>query len=212
MLILALAFVPVALLFLASMPPLRSSFIDRYLIPSTLAIPLFIAVTLALSGKVLKPRRQKILGGLVVVAMISGIYNVYQLGNFNKTLHTSNNTRQIIEALAAKAGDGQPIIADSPWLFYEAVFYSTDNHPVYFIDANTEYKYGSLNMLRENDQHKIKDLDAFTKAHPTVWYLGRPGYNNLTPPKGSWIQLNQVEVNDSMNNQPSYKAIQYLAN
>jgi len=211
-LVFVVAFAPVALLFLASMPPLRPSFIDRYLIPSALAIPLFVAITLVLSGKWLKPGWQKAVGGLVVIAMLFGVYNVYQLGNFNKTLHTTNNTRQTIEVIAAKASDGQPIIADSPWLFYEAVFYSTDKHPVYFINANTEYKFGSLNMLRDNDQHKIKDLDAFTRENPVVWYLGRPGGNNLTPPKDTWIQLNQVEVNDSMSNKPSYKAIQYLVN
>lgn len=212
LLILALACVPITLLFIASMPPLRSSFIDRYLIPSSLAIPLFIAITLALSSRWLKPIWQRALISLTVIAMVFGVSNVYQLGNYNKTLHSSNNTRQTVEALIAKASDGQPIIADSPWLFYEAVFYSTDNHPVYFIDANTEYRFGSLNMLRDNDQHKIKDLDAFTKAHPVVWYLGRPGSNTLTPPKDTWIQLNQVSVNDSKSNLPSYKAIQYLAN
>lgn len=211
-LIFALAFVPVILLFLASMPPLRSSFVDRYLIPSTLAIPLFAAVTLTLSTKTLKLAWRKAIGGLIVIAMVFGIYNVYQLGNFNKTLHTTNNTRQAIEAITAKASDGQPIIADSPWLFYEAVFYSTDNHPVYFIDANTEYRYGSLNMLRDNDQHKIKDLTAFTKEHPVVWYLGRPGNSTLSAPQDTWIQLNQVQVNDSKSNKPSYKAVQYLTN
>lgn len=211
-LILTLAFVPVVLLFLASMPPLRSSFVDRYLIPSALAIPLFTAVTLTLSAKILKPVWQKTIGGLIVIAMVFGIYNVYHLGNFNKTLHTTNNTRQIIESITAKASDGQPIIADSPWLYYEAAFYSTDKHPVYFIDANTEYKYGSLNMLRDSDQHKIKDLNAFARDNPVVWYLGRPGVNSLTAPKDTWIQLNHVEVSDSVSHQPSYKAVQYLAN
>lgn len=211
-LVLVTAFAPVALLFLASMPPLRSSFIDRYLIPSSLAIPLFVAITLILGGKWLKSAWQKVAGSLIVIAMLFGIYNVYQLGNFNKTLHTTNNTRQTIEAIETKASDGQPIIADSPWLFYEAVFYSTDKHPVYFIDANTEYKFGSLNMLHDNDQHKIKNLDAFTRENPVVWYLGRPGSDNFTAPKDTWIQLNQVKVNDSISNQPLYKAIQYLAN
>lgn len=210
-LIFSLAFVPVVILFLASMPPLRSSFVDRYLIPSTLAIGLFMAVTLALSSKYYKSVHLKVVGGLLIIAMVFGISNVYGMGNYNKTLHSSNNTRQAIEAIAAKAGEGQPIIADSPWLFYEAAFYSSEMHPVYFIDANTEYKYGSLNMLRENDQNKIKDLDAFVKENPIVWYLGRPGTNSLTAPKDTWLELNQVEVNDSKSNQPSYKAIQYLA-
>jgi uncharacterized membrane protein len=208
-LLFSIAFAPIVLLFVLSMPPLRSSFVDRYLIPSTVGISLFIGVTLALSGKLLKPKWRLVATLVIAGAMVFGITNVYHLGNYNKTLHTSNNTRQIIEALTAEGQDGQPIIADSPWLFYEAVFYSTPQHPVYFIDASIDYKFGSLNMLRDNDQHKIKDLSAFTRQHPIVWYLGRPGGNTLNPPSGMWSQLRAVSVNDSINNVPSYKAIEY---
>ena len=212
MLIFTLAFVPIILLFILSMPPVRSTFIDRYLVPASLGISLFIGVTLALSSNIVKPLQRKWLIVLIGGAMIFGIYNVYQLGNYNKTLRNSNNTHQIIEAATAKAKDGEPIIADSPWLFYEAVFYSTANHPVYFIDANTEYKFGSLNMLRDNDQFKIKDLAAFTREHPVVWYLGRPKDNNLTAPDSTWKQQTDVRVNDSVNGRPSYEAIQYKTN
>lgn len=212
MLVFALAFVPAVLLFILSMPPVRPSFIDRYLVPATVGISLFIGVTLALSDKVLKPIWQKGLVVLVAGAMVFGVYNVYQLGNYNKTLHNSNNTRQLIEAITAKAKDREPIIADSVWLFYEAVFYSTQNHPVYFIDANTEYKFGSLNMLRDNDAHKIKDLAAFAREHPVVWYAGRPESNPLNAPDSRWKQLTEVRVNDSVSNKPSYEAIEYRTN
>jgi hypothetical protein len=211
-LIIALAFVPVALLFILSMPPFRSSFVDRYLVPSTVGISLFIGVTLALGRGVLHPGVRRFTVVLVSGAMIVGMLNVYSLGNYNKTLHSSNNTRQVIDEIASHGREGEPIIADSPWLFYEAVFYSTSRHPVYFIDASTDYKYGSLDMLRKNDQHKIKDLPMFTGEHTTLWYLGRPGDNPLSPPVSTWRQLQQVTVNDSVSGKPSYKAVQYQAN
>jgi mannosyltransferase len=212
MLVFAMAFVPMILLFVASMPPLRSSFIDRYLIPSTLGISLFIGVTFALSTTYIKKKWLQAAGLLTIGAMIFGMYNVTQLGNYNKTLHSSNNTRQIIEALSQKAKDEEPIIADSPWLFYEAAFYSTANHHVYFIDAKTDYKYGSLNMLRLNEQNKIRDLSTFAKEHPVIWYLGRPGANEVTSPDAAWSELQKVRVDDSVNHQPSYEAVQYQAN
>jgi mannosyltransferase len=213
-LIFAIAFVPMLLLFILSMPPLRSSFVDRYLVASTLGISLFIGTTLALSDKLLRPKLHLAVIITVAGAMLFGISNVYQLGNYNKTLHTSNNTRQTIEAITANAKSGEPIIADSPWLFYEAVFYSTDAHPVYFLDSSTDYKFGSLDMLQYNDQHKIKDLTAFTRQHPMVWYLGRPGNGGFGAPTGArnWMALQSVEVNDSVSNQPSYKAIEFQVN
>ncbi len=210
MLIFTVAFVPMLLLFLLSMPPLRSSFTDRYLVTSTVGISLFIGVTLALSGKVIRPRWQKGITFLIAGAMIIGIGNVYYLGNYNKTLQHSNNTRQIVEAITAEANE--PIVADSPWLFYEAVFYSTPTHPVYFLNSSTDYKYGSLDMLEYNDQFKIKDIKVFSKNHKTVWYVGRPGHNELTPPHAAWKQLQKVEVHDSVSGQPSYKAVQYKTN
>ncbi len=209
LLIAAIAFIPMILIFLASMPPLRPSFIDRYLIPSTIATALFIGITIALSRGYV---RKKWLVGLTVAmvgAMVFGQYNVTELGNYNKTLHHSNNTRQMIEAITQRADKGEPIVADTPWLFYEAIFYSTPDHPVYFIDASTRYEYGSLDMLRENDQFKIKDLDAFAQEHPVVWYLGRPESNDLKSPGAGWRARLQVMVNDSVSGGPSYKAIQY---
>jgi len=208
LLVAALTFMPMVFLVILSLPPARSTFIDRYLIPAMVGVSLFIGVTLALSDR-LKPLHRNGLVVLVAGVMIFGITNVYQLGNYNKTLHSSNNTRQTIEAITARSTGNEPVITDSPWLFYEAVFYSTSRHEVYFIDANVDYKYGSLNMLRYNDQHKIKDLAAFKKSHPTLWYMGRPGTGGFGAPEQGWKPLQEVDISDSISGQPAYKAIQY---
>lgn len=208
-LILAMAFVPIVLLVLLSMPPLRSSFVDRYLITSTFGFAVFIGVTLMYGLKKVNIKMQ-IVVILTIVAMMSlGIANVYHFGNYNKTTNMSNNTRQIIEKIVEKAGDGQPIIAESPWIFYEAVFYSTDNHTVYFLNDKTEYRYGSLDVLEYNDRFKIMDIGSFTQTHPTVWYVGRPGDGEMKAPYSNWRALQQVTVQDSINGTAAYRAVQY---
>lgn len=143
--------------------------------------------------------------------MIIGIANVYHLGNYNKNTFDSNQTRQIVQATVSKSKDGQPIIAATPWLFYEVVFYNSSNHPVYFLDV-TDYKYGSLDMLKYNDQHKIKDISIFAKQNPIIWYIGWIGKGDLKAPYSNWKEIKSVTINDLVSGKPEYKAIQYKIN
>lgn len=211
-LIAAIAFVPALLLFLASMPPLRSSFVERYLVPSALGIAIFIGTTLTLGINIIRPKLRIIAIAMMAGLMMVGIANVWYLGNYSKTSNASTNTRQIIGAIIEKSNDYQPIIADSPWLFYEADFYATDKHPIYFIDAQTAYLYGSLDMLKYNDQHKIMDINKFTLEHPIVWYVGLPRGAEFKVPYSNWQSIQEVSVSDSINGKPAYVAIQYKIN
>lgn len=204
-----LAAAPVLLLFLSSMPPLRSSFVDRYLISSVIGIAIFMGVTLGLGLKFMGSKL-RILAIIVMTGfMILGVTNVWHFGNYSKTSDASNNTREIVKAAMDNSKDNEPIIADSPWIFYEAVFYATDKHPVYFIDADTQYQYGSLDMLKYNDQHKIKDIASFTRQNPVVWYIGLPRGADFKAPYPNWKILQKEYVNDSINGKPAYEAIRY---
>lgn len=207
-LIMTLAFVPMILLFLLSMPPLRSSFIDRYLIASTLGIALFIGVTLSFGIKYLRPKIIALLATVVVVMMGVGTANVWSFGNYNKNSHASNGTRQIIEAVHDKSIGDEKIIAATPWLFYEAVYYETTDHPVLYLDEK-EYLFGSLVMLKENDMYKIKDVEKFEKENDTFWYVGYSTEGVLNAPYPGWQAIQEVVVNDSVSGGPAYKAIQY---
>jgi len=208
-LIITIAFVPMLILFMLSMPPLRSVFIDRYLITSTLGIALFIGATLAFGIKFLSSKWQIAMTILIAGLMVIGITNVYYYGNYNKNSHTSSGARQIVEAAVAKSSDHQPIVAATPWMFYEATFYSTSSHPIYYI-APTSYPYGSLDMLKYNNQHKIKDVTAFTQQNPVVWYIGYiGGGGKLNSPNSSWIPIQKLSINDLVNGTPEYEAIQY---
>lgn len=209
MLIASLAFVPPLLLFLTSLPPLRPSFVERYLVPAIVALSIFLAVVL-ISGTRSWRVGWRIIPVIAVVGMmIVGITNVYKYGNYNKNSGTHIMTREAIEAARSASSKGMPIVTDSPWIFYEAAPYSTAEYPIYFIDKNTQYIFGSLDMLKENDQHKIKDMTAFAKEHPTIWYLGSTTNEDVAPYEASWKKIQTVKTFDSIDNTSLYKATEY---
>jgi hypothetical protein len=212
LLILTLAVVPVLLLAIMSLPPLRSSFVERYLLPSIIGFSLFAGITLALGMAKLRLIWQFITVSIIVICMVFGVSNVYHFGNYNKNSETKVLSGDIVKEIQKRSKPNEPIITSSPWVFYEAVFYDTANHPVYFIDANTQYLYGSLDMLKYSDDHKIKDLSAFTKEHPVVWYMGYTSDATITPPNDSWHLLQSFSIKNTIDYKDQYKAAEFQIN
>jgi len=208
LLLFCLAAVPPILLFIVSLPPLTSSFVERYLLPAATASAFFVGVTLVYGLRKAKIWKQISVYIVVVAMLVFGISQVYYYGNYNKNSRTDIKTQQLLEQVIKRAAPGEPIIAATPWVFYEATFYNTSEHPIYFIDAYTNYDYGSLDMLELNDDHKINDLGAFTKAHPKVWYIGY-FEGEITPPENNWKQLDTTSITSTIDGKTVYKAAEY---
>lgn len=214
LLLASLAFMPPILLFVASMPPLKSSFVERYLIPAIASLMLLLAVVIV---KMLRTRSKWLAVALIVLLVGSfaiGIDKVYYYGNYNKNSGTSIRTKELIAAMTAKSQPGEPFIATDVWVFYEAIFYATKDHPVYFLDQTTEYKYGSTDMLEQNDQFKIKDLNEFARNHPVLWYFGYHGDTPITAPSiaQDWEQIDSVAAYDPINGTSPYKGVEFRTN
>ncbi len=212
LLIIAIAFTPLFILFAASTFPIQSSFVERYFIPSTAAFAMFAGITLSLGIKKLRPIWRTSAIALVVVSMLFGVMNVYHYGNYNKNSSTKVMTREVVKAIQAKAKPGEPIISATPWVFYEAVFYNTTSNPMYYINAQTDYKYGSLDMLKDSPQFQIKDLAAFSKEHSTVWYIGFSTDKPLSSPSKNWKEIQNFAIYDPVDNKPSYRASEFQTN
>lgn len=208
-LIASLAWVPPVLLMLASMPPLKSSFVERYLVPAIIALVAYLGIILVVGTRKWKPLFRVLPVLLIVSMMIFGITNVFKYGNFNKNTNYHILTRQVVENIHLKAEPGQPIVSQSPWVFYEAHPYATDSHPVYFLEENSRDDIGSLAMLQDRDQYKIKDLERFTNDNPIVWYIGQSKESALNPPRGNWTRLQDIEVKDEITGNTIYRASQF---
>lgn len=209
-LILYIGVVPIMLLVISSLPPLQPSFVERYLLPSFMALAISAAIAISVCPQKAKLRIGLVL--LITILMILGIRNVEYYGNYNKNSGTAVDTKTLVQEVQSAAADGEPIIASTPWIYYEAVFYDTPENPVYFIDAQTEYNFGSLEMLKNSDFHKILDLEQFSDQHDTVWYIGRPDGAEMESPDNSWQEVQVIDLDDRMTGQPSYRAVQYKTN
>jgi uncharacterized membrane protein len=208
LLLLCLAAVPPILLFIVSLPPLTSSFVERYVLPSAAASAFFMGVTLIYGLVGVKIWKQLVVYVIILVMLVFGISQMYYYGNYNKNSRTDIQTKQVVKQAIAKSTPGEPIIIATPWVFYEAIFYNSTEHPIYFIGAQTDYQYGSLDMLKYSDDHKIKDLSAFTKEHPVVWYIGNFS-GDVTPPVSSWKQIDTTSVTSHIDGKTVYKGAEY---
>ena len=160
--IFSMVVLPPALLFLLSLPPLSSLFVDRYILYSAGFIWLLAGIILALS-----PRR-KLLPAFCTIAMLGcaliGIINV-------ESREPRGYVKEIYEDVAAVAKDGEAILAADEWIYYDAAFYSTDKHPVYMLGDVTDYQYGSLEPIRTYKYNVPDNYDDFIKDHQTFWYI-----------------------------------------
>jgi len=210
-LLLCLAAVPPIALYIASLPPLTPSFVERYLLPAAVASALFVGVTLAYGLKQVVAWKQFALFVLIGGMLVFGLTNMYHYGNYNKNSKTGIETHTVVKQAIEKSEPGVPIIANTPWVFYEAIFYNSAEHPIYFIDSLVDYDYGSLDMLKYSDAHKIKDLDAFTKEHPVVWYIGYAD-NELVPPVATWKKIDSTAATNHIDWKTVYKGNKYQTN
>lgn len=208
LLLVCLAAVPPILLFIISLPPLTSSFVERYVLPAAVASAFLMGVTLVYGLRGTRRWKQMIIYVIIGAMLIYGLGNMYYYGNYNKNSRTGIETKQLVKQAIEKSAIGEPIIVNSPWVFYEAVFYNSDQHPIYFVDANVSYGYGSLDMLKYSDNHKIKDLAAFVKEHPVVWYIG---YSDgpIAPPVSNWVQIDTTSVTNHVDGKTVYKGAEF---
>jgi len=209
-LFIAMVLVPMAVLIIASMPPLRPSFIDRYLV-TTLpywAALIGIAVYVGLNNKRTKLLAQ-VTAGLVAVAMIFGIVHVYEIGNFNKHSLDPLPVRQTAQAISNETAGTQPIVVLSSWRFYELHYYDSAKNPVYF-EATDNLVWGSYDMLRENDYRKVRDTAQFARENGgKIWFAGDWTYGKpVMPRQGEWTVLREIKLPGIGDKQSTIRAVE----
>lgn len=208
-LLISMAAVPPLILAIVSLPPLTPTFMDRYILYAQVSLLVIIAIAIALLYDVRRTKRFATIAGVVLVScLLLGIGNVYHYGNYNKNSNTSIRVREVMQQIDATSGVGvQPVIAASPWIYYEAVFYQTDDNPVYFMDSTADgYAIGSLAMLRDREDGKIRDIHEFAHQHRYVWFIDNYSAGEVVPPVEAWQRIISVDAYDSIDGNVKYRA------
>ncbi len=195
-LLIASAVLPPVLLILGSMPPLRPSFVDRYVLSS---ITLWFVVSgIAVAQLWDLPQRLKLakaLAALTVGLLTLGCYQVYAVGNINKDNGSIHTMRRAMQIANSNAEGSEPIMADSAWRYLEASYYEQSPHTVYFRSEDNT-KDGSYAMLRDETANKILVMSDFAKAHPIVWFLTSQSRDSTSQVPRGWREVETHMVDD----------------
>lgn len=202
----AMALITPALLFVLSLPPLRSAFVERYLLTAAMFVPISIGILIA-EAKTSNGKKYFMLG-LVSLVSVIGVSNVYHFGNYNKNTHFEILSRHIYNETIKRSEDGVPVIASSPWMYYETFIYSTVRNPIYFVDKDTSYEYGSLHMLRDTKLAKINDIQEFIKNNNRFWYIGVSD-NELEAPYDNICKIDSFTLEGRIDRKKIYQGVEY---
>ena len=213
--LLSMATVPLLLLVLLSLPPLNPVFIPRYIIYAMLAIPMTAGVGIGMltNDIALKTKKKSLLqrpaivGFCAMVVLVGssaiGIATVYAKGNYNMYTDTKSASKELFNTVVAMDnGNNLPIISNSEWLYYDMAAYTSEIHPVLFIDELADYRYGSLEPLKQSYFGKIENLDEWLDTHESFWFVGsapeNPYEQYLEFPRNGWrvTEVSNMKFND----------------
>lgn len=215
-LLICMAFVPLALMILASMPPLRSALVNRYIMPSVAYAVALLGVTLSLTIGTRKKWNKPAMALLVLVAgaMVSGIVYVYQVGNMNKD--AGNDTQMIwptMQQVWQNTKIDEPTLVGGVTRYYEVAYYE-DRAPVgsgVFFVAADNLTWGSYEPIRNKTSAKVQDVIDFARRNGgTIWYVGdwsNEGRPSL-PKDGQWKVLREVHAPALPNGKSSIRAVE----
>ena len=189
------ALLPPALLFLFSLPPLNSMFSPRYVLYAVVALWVLFAFAIyrfwsgafAESRTIFKRIREHFcvtkkkstkplafaLAGLVVIISIFGMINVRE--------RPLESTMKELIATIHRSGSPAPILTNSPWLYYDAYAYTTEDYPVHFVHDWTAYEYGSLAPLQFYHYNVDPSFESFLVENENFWFIYDAPGNNSDP-------------------------------
>ena len=152
---------PFLVMTVLSLPPLTSSFVDRYILYS---IVLFWALLGIIVGLLKNKRLKIILASLVIIVAGLGV-------SFVENRKPRGHIKEIMAETFAVAKEGEPIIADGVWTYYDGIFYSSEKHPIYLFENEVDYKYGSLEPIRKYRVNVVGSGEEFLKDKASVWFV-----------------------------------------
>ena len=204
-LIFILALVPPLLLVLMSLPPFKSTFVDRYMTYSILfLVPMIItALWYAAPNKKARTVVLSLLAGVQIVGLVS----LYVLGGlYNDSGNSAIQTRNLMYDIAKQDASKTPIAVLDKWKVYEATTYTTEQHPVVLIDDG-EYPWGSYEPIRQQEgQITIVATEEASSEFNRLWVLDDSSTKDYETALPGWRIVQTIEREDPVRRAVYHKA------
>ena len=197
---------PVILLYIASLPPFSSIFVDRYL----LMAEVFMSILLAIISIKLFESRKSISVILTLLIIFSHIFGVFQL-NLQKGISKNGGEiteiRQAIEKVRNE--ESNATIAVGGFLFYSAAQYSNSKSKVWFYGEPPIYRSGD--MIRSDYTLKIESSKEEFSSNKEFFVITPYSDDvNKNSPISGYKLSKEIDYNNSINGSPLYKILKFI--
>ena len=163
--IFSVSVIPVFLLYIASLPPFSSIFVDRYL----LMAEVFASILMAIITVKLFENKKSISVLLSILIIFSHFFGIYQLNlqrGISKNGGEITEIRQAIEKVRNE--NNNATIAVGGFLYYSAAQYSNNESKIWFYGEPPIYRSGD--MIRADYTPKIENDSDFIKNKEISFY------------------------------------------
>lgn len=142
--------VPIVIMALGSLPPMRPLFVVRYITHFTLMLPLLVGVSLAI---VFRNRIRYAVVSVVAfcAVMVFGLFNLHSLGNFNFDTMSRPQAQQAAEAIGT-CEPGEVVMAGSPLNYFELLYYLPDDCDLRFYTTHPIGDRGGYATIYQSPQ------------------------------------------------------------
>lgn len=182
-LILAMSSLPVILLTIGSLPPLRSSYVYRYVLVASASAAVLTAIVLARAKFQHHDTLLRVGLTILTVTLLGyGASTVAIAGNRNLDTNSQNMLSYVISDIHT-SGHRAPIVVRSPYTYYVARMYTAPDYNVYFVYSSNLEKVGSTKPLYDHPETSVANFDSLNK----VWIVGEDA-RSVAPPRGNWIK------------------------
>lgn len=203
-LVLAMSFMPALLLAIGSLPPLRSSYVYRYIIVAAVSCALVLSIVIAHSiAKKQNNLMPKLLLILTMLLFTSGAVHAVQVGNRNLDTNRENRLAQVIDSVH-KSDKPALVVLRSPYSYYVGRFYEAPGYDVNFFYDDSLEKIGSTKPLADHPEKSIKNFDDLDR----VWLVGED-LRAVSQPQGNWIKREYLVEYDDVTGQVAAAAAYY---
>lgn len=203
-LIATLTALPVLLLAVASLPPLRPAYVYRYILFASVMSSLLIAVIVTYARFRRHDMVKKfLLYALAIIIFASGAYRATVIGNRNLDTDSQNKLAQVIYRIDKAEGTSH-LVLRSPYSYYAASLYASDKLDIKYLYNDSIAKIGSTRPLFDHPRDGVKTI-----SYNKFWFVGEDR-NSVAPPReGNWKVIQTFVEYDDINKKPAAYARQF---
>ncbi len=166
-LLLAIWLVPLLVLLVLTLPPLKPMFLERYLSHTVLAGYLLVGASLAVVWQAKKTWQSVLMGMFLVGTLIGGVCTLGAQGNFTFERVMRPHARDVARSIGDC--DQVTIIANDPLLYFELKYYLPNCDLRFFNNDQSIGTRGGYAILHDSDKELYSGQSISTS--PIVYYV-----------------------------------------